>query len=112
MTVTLVDLSNNAKDLVGETLSPPPSKPGEPPHVVLGVLRSAISFAVKKAGDRIVGALGVLASVPYAARLECGFHGTDSLGRNINQAPRPFLRPTVLRNRDLIVRTIAKAGKK
>ena len=36
--------------------------------------------------------------VPYAARLEYGFVGTDSLGRNYNQAPEPYLQPTLDEN--------------
>mgnify|MGYP001162039358 CR=1 FL=1 len=31
--------------------------------------------------------------VPYAARVEYGFVGYDSLGRYYNQAPRPYLTP-------------------
>jgi HK97 gp10 family phage protein len=32
-------------------------------------------------------------SVPYGARLEYGFVGTDSLGRHYNQGPHPYMRP-------------------
>lgn len=32
-------------------------------------------------------------SVPYGARLEYGFVGTDSLGRHYNQGPQPYMRP-------------------
>ncbi len=31
--------------------------------------------------------------MPYSARLEFGFVGTDSLGRVYNQAARPYIRP-------------------
>lgn len=31
--------------------------------------------------------------MPYSARLEFGFVGTDSLGRVYNQAARPYMRP-------------------
>jgi hypothetical protein len=30
----------------------------------------------------------------YARRIELGFKGTDSLGRNYSQDPRPFIEPT------------------
>lgn len=36
--------------------------------------------------------------VPYARRLEYGFVGTDSLGRTYNQAPEPYLQPTLDEN--------------
>ncbi len=36
------------------------------------------------------GAATVGTSVIYAARLELGFNGTDSLGRSYNQPPYPF----------------------
>lgn len=33
--------------------------------------------------------------VPYGARIEFGFVGTDSRGRRYNQGPRPYLRPAI-----------------
>ena len=33
---------------------------------------------------------------PQAARLEFGFYGIDSLGRNYSQAPRPHMRPALI----------------
>ncbi len=36
--------------------------------------------------------------VPCGRRLELGFVGTDSLGRNYNQAPEPYLQPTLNEN--------------
>lgn len=35
----------------------------------------------------------VIFNLPYAKRIEFGFHGTDSLGRKYNQAAQPYLRP-------------------
>jgi Bacteriophage HK97-gp10, putative tail-component len=35
----------------------------------------------------------VVATEPYAARIEFGFNGTDSLGRLYHQAARPYLTP-------------------
>jgi hypothetical protein len=85
-----------------------PSLPGEPPKVVSGVLRSNITHEVVRNADTISGFVGVRENVAYARRLELGFVGVDSLGRNIDQAPRPFLRPAVLRSRDKIVELISK----
>lgn len=89
-----------------------PSAPGEPPHLQSGELRAGISHTVDAFdGQMVRGHLGVLASSPankYARRLELGFAGVDSLGRHYNQAPRPYLRPAVLRNRDRVVELIGK----
>jgi len=54
-----------------------------------------------------VGAVGT--NVEYARRLELGFVGTDSLGRNYNQKPRPHLIPAYERNR---LKILAKFGGK
>jgi hypothetical protein len=55
---------------------------------------------------------------PYAARIEFGFHGTDSLGRKYNQAAQPYLRPAweekrataMERTADLLQRAQARAA--
>lgn len=70
-----------------------PSKEGEPPHVLLGRLRQSITHVVKREARRVMAMIGT--NVVYAARLEKGFVGTDSRGRNIHQGPRPFLRPAL-----------------
>jgi hypothetical protein len=76
-----------------------PSLPGEPPKIVSGVLRNSIAHQVIPFDGSVVRAiLFVLRNVKYARRLELGFQGVDSAGRNVSQAPRPFLRPTILRN--------------
>ena len=49
-----------------------------------GNLRDSVMTAVG-AFDAMVGA-----GAPYAARIEFGFYGMDSLGRSYNQAPRPY----------------------
>ena len=36
----------------------PPSKPGEPPHVLWGRLRSSITHEVEKSGKEIIGRVG------------------------------------------------------
>ena len=45
--------------------------------------------------DSVMSAVGgfeatVGAGAPYAARIEFGFHGVDSLGRSYNQSPQPY----------------------
>lgn len=37
---------------------------------------------------------------PQAARLEYGFYGTDSRGRNVSQAPRPHFRPALIETQE------------
>ena len=48
-------------------------------------------------------------NVPYAARLEFGFVGADSLGRIYNQAARPYLRPAMDNNREAVVQEVGRA---
>jgi HK97 gp10 family phage protein len=45
----------------------------------------------------------------YARRIEYGFIGTDSLGRNYHQAPQPYVRPAADNTRDAVMETL-KAG--
>lgn len=49
--------------------------------------------------------------VVYAARVEFGFEGADSLGRVYHQAPKPYLRPALDENEDAIQREIGEALK-
>lgn len=42
-------------------------------------------------------------STDYSARLEFGFMGVDSLGRNYDQAPRPYARPALANRQQFIV---------
>lgn len=39
--------------------------------------------------------IAVASKLPYAARIEFGFAGRDSLGRVYNQPARPYLRPAI-----------------
>lgn len=71
-----------------------PSAPGDPPRVVTSRLRTSITNNVSREGRQIVGRVGT--NVKYGRRLELGFSGTDSRGRNINQAARPYLRPSLV----------------
>lgn len=78
---------------------------GEPPRVLTGNLRKSITHDVKTTKRQVIGRTGS-AGLPYARRLELGFFGTDSRGRNINQAERPYLRPALKENLTRIVRII------
>ena len=49
----------------------------------------------------LTGVVGT--NVEYGRRVEMGFVGTDSLGRTYNQAPKPYLRPALEKNRSKIL---------
>lgn len=54
-----------------------------------GTLRRSIESDIdQQAGDVIVAA-----TAPYARRIEYGFVGSDSRGRNYHQAAKPYMRP-------------------
>jgi len=113
MTAASSYLATEAKRLVSRPNpeGDDPSKPGEPPKRVSGNLEMhVLAFNVEVDRSVVRGFFGVrdAEAVPYAMRLEFGFVGTDSLGRHINQEPRPFLRPTLLRNRAKIVAYLVK----
>lgn len=86
------------RDASGRRVGLDPSKPGEPPKVITGALRSNVSHEVKATRRQVTAAIGVRkgAADKYARRLELGFVGTDKAGRNVNQPPRPYLRPGIL----------------
>ncbi len=72
---------------------PPASRVGESPHKrkgMAGGLQGSFKFIVRR---RVTGiTLTVFTDQVYALRLEFGFVGVDSRGRNINQGPRPYFR--------------------
>jgi hypothetical protein len=45
----------------------------------------------------------------YAARIEYGFSGRDSLGRNYDQPPKPYLRPAFDEHKDEAIREVGAA---
>lgn len=47
-------------------------------------------------------------NVVYAARVELGFKGKDSLGRNYNQSPKPYLVPAIEEHKQEILNFIQK----
>jgi hypothetical protein len=98
MGLAMAELAADAKRMLGVAGGGEPSASGLPPHLQSGRLRAGVDFRVERGDDIVRGFLGVDGDVAYALRLELGFVGIDSLGRHFNQAPRPFLRPTLLRN--------------
>ncbi len=96
LTDACIMVEKSAKASIG--LVPPPSPPGHAPASVSGTLKTRITHEVNK--GTMLGRVG--AYLPYTARLELGFVGTDVLGRTYNQAPRPFLRPALEKNLEVI----------
>jgi len=81
------------------------SKPGEPPAVDTGKLRQSITYNVAFFGRNII--LRVGSNMKYARRLEWGFMGRDSLGRNVKQLPRPWLYPAYRRRKQQIINLLS-----
>ncbi len=68
--------------------------------VLTGDLRNSLTVGGAKGGEAYVAAIAGMEvgdvlrfewTQPYAARIEFGFVGTDSLGRSYNQAGRHFI---------------------
>jgi hypothetical protein len=74
---------------------PPASRVGESPHKRTGTLQQGFEFRIKTSIFAV--ALRIFTNVPYSRRLEFGFVGTDALGRNVNQGPRPYWRVVMAR---------------
>ena len=55
-------------------------------------------FSPIEVGGRFIALAGPLFSRPHEGGLELGFRGTDARGHNVNQGPRPYLRPSVTEN--------------
>lgn len=71
-----------------------------------------ITYQFWSAWTWAVGADGISATVAngstYAARLEFGFVGVDSMGRHYNQPPYPSLGPAVMESEDLLGEELEK----
>lgn len=67
------------------------------------------SIKMRMTGGRIRPRANVTSDAPQAHRLEYGFIGVDSLGRHVEQSPRPHFRPALERIRADYVRAIAEA---
>ena len=65
------------------------------------------SDAVEKPNEKNTVFVGT--NVVYAARIEFGYTGPDSLGRTFNQRPKPYLRPAFNSSKEAIKRIIRKA---
>jgi hypothetical protein len=89
----LDELPEQAEDFLMESLvinaSGPPG-----PNVVTGQYVANFTTILEKHKGGFV--LGAENRSPQAARLEYGFFGVDSLGRNYAQAPRPHFRPSLI----------------
>jgi hypothetical protein len=83
----------------------PPSEPGEPWHVLTGRSRASMTHDIEIGSREIIGRVG--SNVVYVRRLELGFAGRDADGRNVNQAPRPAMRPALIEERDEMMRLLA-----
>lgn len=66
-------------------------RPG--PNVITGDYRRSINRITRRTATGSVGIVGT--NKPQGARLEFGFQGTDSLGRNYNQLPYPHFGPAL-----------------
>ena len=83
-----------------------PSAPGEPPKRLSHRLFQSIASEVEILRRRVIGRFGT--NVVYGRRLELGFTGRDARGNIVDQAPRPYLRPQVIRHRKTILRILAQ----
>lgn len=75
-----------------------PARDGAAFHDVAGATRG------RDHAEVVVGT-----DVPYARRIEYGYVGKDSLGRNYNQPAQPYLRPAYDETRDAVVTEIGEA---
>lgn len=93
--IRLVSRGQPVKRVGSRLVGLDPSRPGEPPKVLYGQLRRGMTHSVTRdhMGTRVRAEVG--STVKYARRLELGFVGTDSRGRNVSFAARPYLRPAL-----------------
>jgi len=63
-----------------------------------GALASSIGWVQASPLEGIV-----VVGVPYAWRLEAGYHGTDSIGRAYNNEAEPYVEPAMEENQDQIM---------
>lgn len=87
----------NALEAQVATPYPPASRVGESPHRRTGNLQRGFQMTIKQRVFSID--LRVFTNIPYSRRLEFGFVGTDRLGRNINQGPRPYFRVAIAKTK-------------
>lgn len=78
-------------------------RPG--PNVITGKYRNSIQFRMIRGGTTAAAAIG--SDHPASHRLENGFFGSDSLGRNYHQEPRPHYEPDLQATADELQRSVA-----
>lgn len=84
------------RQMYGNVIKHASGRPG--PNIVTGEYLNSIRQEVKRGGFKLFGGPSqvtgrVWTDAPQASRLEHGFVGTDSLGRNYTQPPFPHWRP-------------------
>lgn len=106
MTVATIFVRDKAKIAInrGNPTGKLPSKEGEPPKKVSGLLQSKVVQTVTVEGNRVIGRVGT--NVIYGRRLELGYFGIDKAGRHVSQGPRPWLRPSVENNRGAVAKIL------
>lgn len=100
-----IRVQREARRLVSRFPSPPPSLPGEPPHLDTGTLSRSIdmeTFRVRRTRE-FVGRVG--SNLKYARALELGYPPN-------NLDERPYLRPALDKHRRKIVAEINEAMRK
>lgn len=70
-----------------------------------GKLADAIGYALNGPMEVII-----TVDVPYAWRLEEGFHGADSLGRVYDEEGKPYAMPALEQNQDQIMALMGNAA--
>lgn len=84
-----------------KTVGHNPSLPGNPPAPDTGNLRNSIRYEVHNEENEVYGIVGTTQKdPPYGEYLE---YGTSKM------APRPWLRPAMIKNEDWVRRSISKA---
>ena len=103
-----------AKKLVNRGGPGPPSRAPDPPHKQTGALGRSIQVDDRQVkGSKPLARVGPdNRIVPYAARLEFGFYGTDKNGIRILQTARPYMRRALTENTNEAMLRAKKAAQK
>lgn len=83
------------------------SRPGDPPAVLRGQLKTSFQIEFEEDGDTIRGYVGPV-NVPYAKALEFGFVGKDKNGKRHNLLPRPYMFPTYHEQRENLMNILRR----
>jgi hypothetical protein len=94
-------MSRNLLRRHGPSVSSTAARYGVP--VQTGNLRSSIKKEIIEGDSKMTGKIYPdMKQAPYARRVEYGFIGQDSMGRNYRQLPRPYMRPALTKNQKAI----------